>query len=426
MPRLTDGGIPPFVPVRQRFAAPCIPDVAAAMVAALDQLRLSETVRPGMKVAITAGSRGIRDIALILRTAAAKIRALGAEPVIVAAMGSHGGGTPEGQLDVLASLGVTPGAVGCNVCGGVDVIDLGQTAGGLAVFVDQFAAQCDGILVINRVKAHTSFHGPLESGLVKMLVVGLGKPAGAAQFHSLGPRRLSGALAEVGSVILQRLPVLGGIAILENGLEQTADLVAVAPGDMIRHEPELLARSKELLPRLPVKELDLLVVDQMGKNFSGTGMDTNVIGRIGIHGVPDGDPDIQRIVVLDLSEGSHGNANGMGLADFVTKRFRDRIDFQATYLNTLTATFVQRARLPIVMDSDREAIATALKTLGSPPPQSVRAIRVANTLMLEHLWVSPAVCDEIRMRSDVETLGAAEAICFDAGGNLLHDRRIHP
>lgn len=411
--------IPALVPVRQLFPSGRVADVKSAMLDALAGLNLAAKIRPGMRVAITAGSRGIVGIPLILRTAVDYISSLGARPVVVAAMGSHGGGTPAGQVEVLASLGITPESIGCEVRGGTDVVDLGRTASHLTVYTDAYAAGCDGILVINRIKPHTSFHGPLESGLVKMLVVGLGKPAGAAQFHSLGAARLSAALAEIGEVLLARLPVLGGIAILENGREETADLVPVEPQDLISHEPELLLRAKQLLPRLPVQRLDLLVVDQMGKNFAGTGMDTNIIGRIGIYGVPDAEPHIERIVVLDLSEGSHGNANGMGLADFITKRFEEKIDFEATYLNTLTATFVQRARMPIVMKSDRLAILTALKTLGSPAPESIRMMRIPNTLMLEHIWASPAALASCDHNCAVEVLGPAVELEFDTNGNLV-------
>lgn len=407
-----------MMPVTQHFPDESMANVEASMWKALEGLRLNTKIRPGMRVVITAGSRGIANISLILRTAVRYLKDRGATPVVMAAMGSHGGGTTEGQVEVLRSLGVTPEAVECEVRGGVEVVELGKTEQGLTVYFDAYAAQCDGVLVINRVKAHTSFHGPLESGLVKMMVVGLGKPSGAAQFHSLGPKRLSSALAEIGGFILAKMPILGGVAVLENGREETADLVPVEPADMIAREKELLVRSKELLPRLPVKELDLLIVNEMGKNISGTGMDTNIIGRIGIFGVPDGEPEIQRIAVLDLSEASHGNANGMGLADFITRRYQQKIDFKATYLNTLTATFVYRARMPIALDTDREVIETALTTLGNPPPEKVKAIRIANTLMLEHIWVSPAVWEEIKDLPYVKAAGPVQPLLFDRDGTL--------
>ncbi|HYG57801.1 MAG TPA: hypothetical protein VD902_07000, partial [Symbiobacteriaceae bacterium] len=380
---------------------------------------LRAKVTPGMRVAITAGSRGITGVVQLLATVAGYLRELGAEPVVVAAMGSHGGGTPEGQMAVLESLGITEAAVGAAISTAVDATVIGQTAGGLTVYADAFAARCDGILAINRVKPHTSFHGPLESGLAKMLVVGLGKAPGARQFHSLGAERLSGALADIGRVLLDRLPVLGGVAVLENGREETADLVPVTPGEILDREPELLERARALLPRLPVDALDLLVVEEMGKNFSGTGMDTNVIGRMGIVGVPDGEPVIARIAVLDLSEASHGNANGMGLADFITRRFQEKIDFAATYLNTLTATFVQRAKMPIALESDRAVLEAALGTLGGPSPDLVRAVQIPNTLMLERFLCSPAVLRELEGHPGVEVLGEAGPWEFDAAGRLI-------
>jgi len=411
--------LPLMIPVSQRVAAPAVADVAAAVRAALEQLRLRSTVRPGMRVAVTAGSRGIRNIPLILRTAVRYLKELGAEPVAVAAMGSHGSGTAGGQMAVLRSLGITPEALECPVRCGVEVVELGRTGQGRPVYFDAFAAACDGVLVINRVKPHTSFHGPLESGLVKMMVVGLGKPAGAAQFHSEDPDRLSNALAEMGRVILQRAPILGGIAVLENAQEETADLVPVGPDEMIEREMALLARARAMLPRLPVRALDLLIVDEMGKNIAGTGMDTNVIGRTGIPGVPDGEPAIRRLVVLDLTEASHGNANGMGLADFITRRFQQKIDFPATYLNTLTTTFVQRARMPIVCETDREAITTALMTLGRPGPDRVKAMRIRNTLRLERLWASPAVWAEIEGTPGLTAMGPPHPLRFDLEGRLL-------
>lgn len=381
--------MPDLIPIRQAVTAPTLPDTAAAMEQALVALRLDRRVQPGMRIGIPAGSRGICQILLLLRVIVEHVRALGAEPVVVTAMGSHGGGTSEGQVEVLTSLGITEAALGAPVVGNAEATVVATAPGGEPVWFDRVLAGCDGLVVLNRVKPHTSFHGPLESGLTKMLVVGCGKPEGARQFHSLGAPRLSGRLREFGAMLLERLPVLGGVAVLENGREEIADLVPVLPAAWFETEEHLLDRARALLPRLPVDRLDLLVVDEMGKNIAGTGMDTNVIGRIGIRGVPDVGPQVERIVVLDLSEGSHGNANGMGLADFVTRRLANKVDFAATYLNTLTATFVERAKLPIVMESDREAILTALRTLGNPT--APRIIRIKNTLELEHLLVSPSV-----------------------------------
>lgn len=369
-----------------------------------------------MKVGIPAGSRGIRGIAMLLREAANHIRSLGAEPILVTAMGSHGGGTVEGQLAVLESLGITAESVGAPVLGTVAADEIGRTAAGTPVYFDRALRGCDGVLMINRVKPHTSFRGPLESGLVKMLVVGCGKQPGAEAFHSLGPAELGRQLPEMGEVAVSRIPLIGGIAILENEREETADLVPVRPEEFLTRETGLQERSKRMLPGLPVDQLDLLIIDQMGKNFSGTGMDTNVVGRMGIRSMPDMGPEFKRIVVLDLSDESHGNANGVGLADLITRRLAAKIDYQATYLNSMTTGLLERAKIPMIFESDRAAILTALKTVG--PPTAPRIARIPNTLELQAILVSPAVADELQGRSGL-SLGKPVDWPFDAAGNLL-------
>lgn len=412
--------LPLMIPVQQQFPEHRLSNVTDAMRVALQALSLETRIGEGTVVGIPVGSRGIRNLPLLVREVVRHVRSLGARPIVVAAMGSHGGGTAAGQLEVLRSLGVIEERVEAPVYGGTDVAQVGRTADGHPVYFDRMLLECDAILVMNRVKPHTSFRGPLESGLVKMLVVGCGKPAGAKVFHSFGPSELSMRLREMGEILLQRLPIAGAIGILESAAEQTAELVPVRPDDLIAADGRLLERAKVMLPRLPVDELDLLVVDEMGKNISGTGMDTNVIGRMGIRGMPDGRPQIQRVVVLDLSEESHGNANGVGLADLVTRRLANKIDFPATYLNTLTATFVERAKLPITLNSDREVIETALQTIGRP--SEPRIIRIKNTLELGRLWVSPSVMKELQGTAAIEAVGAPQPWPFDEQGNLSPGR----
>lgn len=409
--------LPVMIPVRQRFAAEPVVDLVGAMRAALDQLPWRERVQPGMRVGIPAGSRGIRQIPLILGEAVRYLRMLGAEPVVVAAMGSHGGGTPDGQTQVLRSLGITPERVGAPVLADGAAQVVGEAADGSPVYCDSHLAACDGILVINRIKPHTSFHGSLESGLSKMLVVGCGKAAGAALFHSYGPPRLSARLRDAVQILLERLPVVGGVGIIEDQQEQTAAVEPVQTDRWIAAEEILLERARRLVPGLPFPALDVLVVDVMGKNISGTGMDTGVIGRMGIRGMAESGPAIERIVVLDLSEGSHGNANGVGLADFVTKRLAEKIDFAATYLNSLTTGLVERAKLPITLESDRAAIEGALRTLGSP--SAPRLARIENTLHLERMLVSPAVLQMDQAREALVVVGEGIPWPFDAAGNLF-------
>lgn len=408
--------LPPMLPVRQRMSVRPIRNVPQAMEAALDGLRLTGRVRQGMRIGIPVGSRGIAQIPLLLRTVIDYVRRLGAEPVLVAAMGSHGGGTAAGQQAVLTALGVTEPAVGAPIICNTEAVAVARSPDGEPVWFDSVLARCDGLLVVNRVKPHTSFHGPLESGLTKMLVVGCGKAEGARQFHRLGAPRLAGRLQEFGQLLLERLPVLGGVAVLENGRDEIEALEPVAPDGWLESEERLLARARALLPGLPVEQLDLLVVDEMGKNIAGTGMDTNVIGRIGIRGMPEVGPRIERVVVLDLTEESHGNANGMGLADLVTRRLASKVDFAATYLNCLTATFLERAKLPMVMETDQAAIRAALQSLGDPPEPAI--IRIRNTLALERMLVSPAVLARLAGAAQVEVVGEPVPWRFAEDGSL--------
>jgi hypothetical protein len=408
--------LPPMIPIRQQLPGEALTDVAGVMRSTLQALNLGRCILPGMTVGIPVGSRGIQNLAMLVQEMVRQVRVLGASPLVVAAMGSHGGATSEGQVEVLRSLGVTEETVGAPVVGNVEAVAVGRTSDSRPVYFCRVLLGCDALLVLNRVKPHTSFHGPLESGLVKMLVVGCGKPAGARAFHAFGPEELPARLREMGDLLLSKVPVAGGVAVIENGREEIADLVPVHSTEFPAAEERLLKRAKALLPRLPVTRLDLLVVDRMGKDISGTGMDTNVIGRVGIRGVPDGEPAIQRVVALDLSDGSHGNANGMGLADFVTLRFLDKVDFGVTYMNTLTATFVERAKLPIVLESDQAAVETALRSLGDRP--APRIIRIGSTLELENLRVSPAILDEVAGRPGIEVTGGPESWPFDEQGWL--------
>lgn len=408
--------LPEMVAIRQRLSGPAVTDIPAAMQGALARLNLAQRIRPGMRVGIPVGSRGIKNISSLLKEAVQHVRGLGAEPVLVTAMGSHGGGTAEGQLSVAASLGVTEESVGAPVHGTVESVEIGQTADGTPVYFDKLLLSCDAVLVINRVKPHTSFRGKLESGLTKMLVVGCGKAAGAGLFHNLGLSVVGRRLMEFGAVSLSRVPVVGGIAVLENQLEETADLVPVRPDGWMETEMGLLERAWGLMPGLPVKQLDVLVIDEIGKNYSGTGMDTNVVGRVGVSDGGVG-PQIKKIVLLDLSEESHGNANGMGLSDLVHRRLVNKVDFKATYLNAITVTTLDRAKIPMTMESDREVIEVALRTCGPTPHP--RIARIHNTLDLQNLWVSTAVMSELEGRSDIEVLGAPVPWTFDAAGNLF-------
>ncbi len=277
----------------------------------------------------------------------------------------------------------------------------------------------DGILVLNRVKTHTSFKGTVESGLIKMLVVGLGGPKGAQQFHSFGPQELPRLLEEIGEFLLENIPILGGLAIVENAYEETALIRGIKRQDMIETEGEVLLYSKSLMPSLPTENLDLLIVQEMGKNFSGTGIDTNIIGRARIHGVPEPDsPSIKRIAVLDLSDESHGNATGVGMADFITQKLVNKMDRQATYLNCLTSTFVVRAAIPMYFSTEKELIEAALLSLSGIGAEQLRTMMIPNTLFLTDCFVSEALAEELRGRPGIEVAGEGEEIQFQTDGTL--------
>lgn len=407
---------PRFAPVSLTLPKPTVGAIPEVVSAGLDTLGL--TGRRNGRVALTVGSRGIRDIAPIVTAALAWLRARGFQPVVVAAMGSHGGATSEGQRKLLAHLGITEEIVGVPVLTDMDVVELGRTAGGLTVYCDRNAAECDGMLVINRVKPHTAFAEPFGSGLLKMLAVGLGKVPGAAQIHRQGPAQMPQAIEEIAQVMLATGKVLGGLAIIENAYDETAEIVAVRPEEMATRERELFQRARALMPRLPVEDLDVLVVDEVGKNYSGTGMDVNVIGRWRLPGMPEpASPRIKRIVALRLSAASEGNAQGIGLADVVTRRLVDAIDPVTTYTNTITSTFVERGFIPITMPTDRDAVAAALASLALADPGRARIVRARNTLHLDELWVSEPLIPELAGHPDI-TVGILEPLRFNDDGSL--------
>jgi hypothetical protein len=416
--------LPGMYRLRQSFPRPKVQDIPHTARDELAGLRLANTVRAGQKIGITVGSRGIQNLLPILKECVDFIRDLGGLPHLIAAMGSHGGGSEQGQKEVLDSLGVTEANLGAPVVTCTECQTIAHTSESLPVFVLKSALDLDGILLVNRIKTHTSFKASVESGLVKMLVVGLGGPQGARQFHGFGPGELPRLLPELGKVMLHSLLILGGLALVENAYEETAMIRALSGEDMMQQESELLLYSKSLMPALPVDEIDLLIIQEMGKNFSGTGMDTNIIGRARIHGVPEPEkPSVKRIAVMDLSEESHGNATGIGMADFVTQRLVNRMDRRATYLNCLTSTFVVRAAIPMTFDTEEELIEAALSSLCSIPPPTLRIVIIPNTLVLNECLVSEAVAEDVRSKPGVELERNPEDFHFDEEQRLL--LRVH-
>ena len=413
---------PQMFRVRQRLDATPPIDVAASVVDGFSSIR--GQLKPGMRIGVGVGSRGISNLAKAVAAVIGELKKAGTEPFIIPAMGSHGGATPEGQVAVLAGYGVTESSMGVPILATMDVEPIGQAEDGREVLWSREAASSDGIIVINRVKPHTSFSKPVGSGLTKMLVVGLGKHAGASAYHAAALRLGYGeALMGLAGVVLARAPILGGVALVENGLHETARVEVLAADAIARREPELCAEAAAMMPSLPFHEIDLLIVDQIGKNISGTGMDTNTIGR-GAHGyhlVPGhagGKPFIWRIFVRGLTLESHGNAIGIGLAEATTKRLLAGVDTAALYTNSLTSRSVLTAKLPMAFETDTGAIRAMLSSLPDANPVKARVVRIRDTLSLGMLEVSAALAAEVEAHPAVEPLGQAEPMRFDELGNL--------
>lgn len=386
-----------------------------------ERLGLSRRVA-GKRIALGLGSRGITGLVEAAQTLVACIRQAGGEPFVVPAMGSHGGATGEGQRDMLAGLGLTPESLNCPVISSMEVVDFGPSPEGHALYCDAQAARADGILLFNRIKAHTSFSGPVESGIQKMLAIGLGKERAATWLHAHGPSGLADKMPQVARALLSRLPFIAGFAVLEDAAHQPARLEAMTAENLSRRETELLAYAKSLSPRLPAQSLDLLVVDQVGKNISGTGMDTHVIGRLRIAGEAEPTaPKIAAITALRLTEATHGNALGIGLADFTTARLAAQVDFAATSRNVAATGNLERGRLPLVFPSDQEAISAALRHVFRRQPDAVanaRILRIANTLELGEGWCSSAVLQEIRELPGMVISESAQPWGFSDLGDL--------
>lgn len=408
--------------IEQNFAAPRVDDVPAAVRMALRGSAAMQRIRPGMRVAIGAGSRGVANLPVIVRAVVEEVRAAGADPFVFPAMGSHGGATAEGQVEMLASLGVTPESVGAEILATMEVREIGQLPDGPPLFQDANAAAADATLLVNRIKPHTDFHGELESGLAKMAVIGMGKDTGAQRIHVYGGRGFIRFLAPAARIYAANTNLVGGLALLENAFGETAAVHALDVTEIgATAETALLAQARALMPRLPFAAIDVLVIKEIGKNFSGTGMDTNVVNRILIPRVAEsgGAPDVAAIVVLDIAAESHGNAAGIGLANVTTLRAVNRIDWVATYTNSVTSGIfgMQRVNIPITMADDRRALDIAVRGCGEPPAQA-RWVFINNTSKLRQLWASPTLRAEIEAQEHLRIVGEVP-LAFDAQAHMI-------
>jgi hypothetical protein len=410
--------LPKMIRVRQTFPRPRVADIPKTVLETLGAAALR--VKRGDTVAVGAGSRGIASIDVVVGATVRWLKELGARPFVFPAMGSHGGGTAEGQLSVLEHYGITEATMGCPVRATMEVVQVGEALG-LPVWLDKLASEADWIGIVNRIKPHTDFKGSIESGLFKMMTIGLGKHKGAIQYHRANIHHgYETVITSVGREMLAKARIGFGVGIVENGYDETAHIEAFSPEALEAGERRLLKSAREWMARLPFSPIDVLIVEEMGKNISGSGMDTNIIGRPSNPHEPfPNDPKILWIVTLDLTEESYGNAVGIGNADFTTRRLVDKIDMKPTLINAVTACAPGGAKVPATFDTDREAIETALSCIGLTPPPSARVIRIRNTLMLGEIEVSEAYTAELARRPDLTPIGDPTPLPFDAAGRLV-------
>ena len=416
--------IPPVQLVRQTAPQPAVRDVPAAVRSAWLSSKVAARIKPGMRIAVGCGSRGIKNYLAIAKATIGALKEFGAKPFAIAAMGSHGGATPYGQRDLLASYGITEANLGVPVVTDMDAVGVGTNSWGMPVWWDKNALAADGVVLVNRVKPHTDFRGKYESGLVKMLTIGLGKRHGADQVHSWGTKGLRDMLVESAKVLLANTPFLGGLAVLENAVEETAKVEVIDRDDLLDREPPLLDEAKRIMGRIPFPALDVLVVGECGKNYSGAGMDPNVVGRMLIEASPEAEtnhPRVTRMAVLDVSPESHGNATGIGIADLTTNRALASIDQGPFRMNNLTARFLWRSKLPLGFETDREVIESAVETCWNPVPETLKFCVIPNTLEVAALWVSAELATFAKGHDGLAVVGRPRELPFDAAGNLVQE-----
>jgi hypothetical protein len=402
-----------FTKIQQQFDNTALANIEQTVA---EQVGAKLNIAPGARIAITAGSRGVANIARITKAVVATVKAKDGAPFIIPAMGSHGGATGEGQREILESYGVTEEAMGCPVRASMDVVELDGGGLELSVFMDKHAFDADGVILVNRIKPHTAFHGEFESGLVKMSVIGLGKERQASALHSFGIYGLKTLMPKVARQILATGKILLGVGIVENAYDETAIIEALTPEEILLREPQLLDIAKGLLPSFPLKEIDVLVIDQIGKNISGSGMDPNIIGRMRIRGEAEPEfPAIKVIAVTDLTDASHGNACGIGLADVVTRRLVNKVDWDATYMNGVTSGFYEHFMLPIVAATDAQALEWGIRA-SHDPHKPKKIVRITDTLHLGEMYVSDAALEEVSGK--VETISRRGNL-FNEQGSLV-------
>ncbi|HWR45102.1 lactate racemase domain-containing protein [Sporomusa sp.] len=410
--------LPRMVKIRQKFKVTEVSDISETIRQEFAKAGIGDRVKAGMRIAIAVGSRGLDKLPELVRLTVVEIKKRGGQPFVVPAMGSHGGATASGQERVLANLGVTEESVGCPIISSMEVVEIGKIDNGLAVHMDKQAYEADGIVVINRIKPHTAYRGPCESGLAKMLTIGLGKQKGAETCHMYSFKHMAEHVFEMAQVKIARSKVLFAIGTVENAYDKISTLVAVPAENIMDVDQKLLFEAKAKMPRILFDSIDVLVVDQIGKEISGDGMDPNITGR---YPTPyaSGGPDVNKLVVLDLTKETNGNACGIGVGDYTTRKLFNKIDFDYTYANCITNTTPAPARLPMVMADDREALLAAVKTCNARDMSKVKLVRIKDTLHLGEILISEALLEEAQANPDIEICGDPTEMQFDDAGNLI-------
>jgi 3D (Asp-Asp-Asp) domain-containing protein len=422
---IIEGGLeikfPKMVKIKQKLPRYQIGDIRETIIGQFNQSKINEQIAPGMSIAVAVGSRGINHLYEIVETVVNELKKRKARPFIVPAMGSHGGATSEGQRNILEGYGISEENLKILVKSSMEVIEIGKSKEGLPIYFDKNAFLADGVVPINRVKVHTDFRGEIESGLLKMLVIGLGKHKGATEIHKLGFENFHWAIPYFGSIVLKKVPIIFGIALIEDAFENIAEIKALIPSEIIDQEKELLKKSKEIMARINIPEIELLIVSEIGKNISGNGLDPNVVGRF--RGKQKNDlkaPNIKRIIILDLSEKTHGNAIGIGYADITVKSLVDKIDFPVSYTNAITSGDIYDVKIPLIMNTEKEAIALGVKMINHDYPFQARVVQIRNTLNLEEIMISESIFNEIKHKESFEILvDSLEEMSFDKGGKLI-------
>lgn len=411
---------PDMAVVKQKLYSSGINDIPAAVLSALSAFTISDMVKPGKTVAVAVGSRGINRIDSVVYHCLKFFKNKGLKPFIVPAMGSHGGATAKGQRDVLAKLGITESTMGTPICSEMDVVQVGKLSNGLKIFFSKKALEADHIVVINRIKPHTKFRAEIESGLCKMLTIGLGKAQGATEFHRRAVQHTFKVIEDAATFIINQGRILFGLALLEDGRGDLMYVEAILPSSIVERDKILLKEARATMGRIPFDYLDILIVDFIGKDISGIGMDSNITGRhrdiVGDFSIS---PHVKRIFVRDLSPASNGNGNGIGLADITTKRLVDSLDIQKTYINALTAISPEKAAIPIYFDTDRKSLDVCARTIGLDSIAKARIVRIKDTASLELLQVSKALELEVLSNPNLELITPWQPFEFDEDDNLI-------